>query len=95
MRLEYLATPGDLYAGCRVAGTPQKETDPAFGRDRDGFGTKIHILTDRQDHPLHLRVTGRPAPRQHRGLGSGGVLDGRAVVLPDVDRAYDIDALRA
>ena len=43
------------------AGAPQKkEADPALGRSRGGFGTQIHVLSDRRGRPLGLRVTGGP-----------------------------------
>ena len=45
----------------RAAGTPKhKEADPARGRSRGGFGTRIPSLADHQGRPLRLRVTGGP-----------------------------------
>ena len=67
-----------------AAGAPQhKETDPALGRSRGGFGSKIHILADRRGRPLCLRLTGgqRHDSTQARALGRG--LDRRAPVPPD------------
>ena len=48
-----------VRAHVSAAGAPQNQgTDPALGRSRGGFGTKIHMLADRRGRPLHLRVTG-------------------------------------
>ena len=41
-----------------------KGAEPALGRSRGGFSTKIHVLADRRGRPLRLRVTG--------GGGGGG-----------------------
>ena len=48
-----------------------KGTDPALGRNRGGFGTKIHALADRCGRPLRLRVTGgqRHDSTQAQALG--------------------------
>ena len=61
-----------VRAHVSAAGAPQKkEADPALGRSRGGFGTKIHSLADRQGRPLPLRVTGGPRhdSTQARALG--------------------------
>ena len=48
-----------VRAHASAAGAPQnREADPALGRSRGGFGTQIHVLTDRRGR--HLRVTGGP-----------------------------------
>ena len=59
----------------RAAGAPpKKEAEPARGRSRGGFGTRIPILADRQGRPLRLRVTGGPRHdrTQARTLGKPG-----------------------
>ena len=36
---------------------PEEPVDHALGRSRGGFSTKIHILCDRDGHPLHFHLT--------------------------------------
>ena len=36
---------------------PDEPEDHALGRSRGGWGTKIHILCDAQEHPLHLHLS--------------------------------------
>ena len=72
-----------VRAHVSAAGAPKKQgTDPALGRSRGGFGTKIHILADRRGRPRHLRVTGGQRHDSTQGPGPGGRLR-RAPVLPD------------
>ncbi len=41
----------------RKKGDPEEPEDHAIGRSRGGLTTKIHILCDRQGHPLHFHLT--------------------------------------
>lgn len=36
---------------------PDEPADHALGRSRGGFSTKIHLLCDRQGHPLHFELS--------------------------------------
>lgn len=47
-------------ARTRERGGRAHEVDPTLGRNRGGFRIQIHILADRQGHPLHLRVPDGP-----------------------------------
>ena len=85
-----------VRAHVSAAGAPKKkEADPALGRNRGGFGTKIHILADRRGRPLHLRVTGGPRHDriQARALGEDGTDAPLSCLI--ADRAYDSDDFRA
>ena len=41
-----------------AAGAPPKGLDPALGRSRGGFSSRIRILADQRERPLCLRLTG-------------------------------------
>jgi len=41
----------------RKKGDPTEPADHALGRSRGGFSTKIHLLCDRNGHPLHVHLT--------------------------------------
>ena len=85
-----------VRAHVSAAGTPQKkETEPALGRNRGGFGSQIHILADRQGRPLNLRVTGGP---RHDSTQARVLVEAWTdAPLPCLiaDRAYDSDGFRA
>jgi transposase len=44
-------------AGCGKNDDPEEPADPAMGRSRGGFSTKIHVLCDGHGHPLHFHLT--------------------------------------
>ena len=85
-----------VRAHVSAAGAPkQKETDPALGRSRGGFGSQIHILADRRGRPLCLRLTGGP---RHDSTQARAWVEAWTGARPScliADRAYDRDAFRA
>ena len=83
-------------AHVRAAGAPQhKETDPALGRSRGGFGSQIHILADQRGRPLCLRLTGGPRHDSTQARDRVEAWTGAPLSLLIADRAYDRDAFRA
>ena len=78
-----------------AAGAPKKkETDPALGRSRGGFGSQIHILADQRGRPLCLRLTGGQChDSTQRALVEAWT--GAPLSRLIADRAYDSDAFRA
>lgn len=55
---------------------PAEPGDHALGRSRGGFTTKIHLLCDRQGHPLHAHVTGG---QEHESQSLETLLEGAAI----------------
>jgi len=46
-----------MHVGRRKKRDPEEPGDHAIGRSRGGLTTKIHILCDKQGHPLHFHLT--------------------------------------
>ena len=71
---------------------PNQESDPARGRSRGGFSTKVHRLSDRRGRPLALRLTGVQRHDSTQALMEAWTA---APLSRLADRAYDGDAFRA
>ncbi len=61
---------------------PEEPADHALGRSRGGFSTKIHILCDRDGHPLHFHLTPGQA---HESTALVELLEGADAKLVDSD----------
>ena len=61
---------------------PEEPDDHALGRSRGGFSTKIHILCDRDGHPLHFHLTPGQA---HESTALVELLEGADAKLVDSD----------
>ena len=59
---------------------PDEPVDHALGRSRGGFSTKIHLLCDRQGHPLHFHLT---AGQDHEVTALIPLLEGADAELYD------------
>ena len=59
---------------------PEEPADHALGRSRGGFSTKIHILCDRDGHPLHFHLTPGQA---HESTALKPLLEGADAQLVD------------
>lgn len=59
---------------------PEEPEDHALGRSRGGFSTKIHILCDRNGHPLSFQLT---AGQDHESTALVAVLEGADAELVD------------
>ena len=85
-----------VRAHVSVAGArPNKEAEPALGRSRGDFSTKIHMLADRRGRPLHLRMTGG---QRHDSIQARDLVEAWTdASLPCLiaDWPYDGDAFRA
>ena len=84
-----------VRAHVRAVGAPRnQELDPALGRSRGGFSTKVHRMSDRRGRPLALRLTGgqRHDSTQARTLVEAWTAAPLSRLT--ADRAYDVDAFR-
>lgn len=61
---------------------PEEPVDHALGRSRGGFSTKIHILCDRDGHPLYFHLTPGQA---HESTALVELLEGADAKLVDSD----------
>lgn len=61
-------------------GAPKEPADHALGRSRGGFSTKIHILCDRNGHPLHFHLT---AGQDHESTALVSLLAGADAEVTD------------
>ena len=71
-----------------AAGTREPEEDPALGRSKGGFSTKIHVLVDALGNPLDFILTaGQVADVTQASALLAGVSADYAIM----DKAYDAD----
>ena len=84
-----------VRAHVSAVGAPSNQgPDPARGRSRGGFGTKVHRMSDRRSRPLALRLTGgqRHDSTQARALVEAWTAAPLSRLI--ADRAYDVDTFR-
>ena len=81
-------------AHARAAGAPPNQgRDPALGRSRGDFRSRIHLLADQRGRPLCVSLTS--GPRRDRTQARDEAWTGAPLPRLIADRAYDRDASRA
>ena len=66
------------------------QEQPALGRSRGGFSTKIHIAVDALGNPLRLLLT---AGQRHDSPQAAALIEGFEPLALIADKGYDSDAL--